>query len=131
MSGETDIDILLSGLTPVLQPQTYVFVSVLAVTPELLSRLQPKCMFYESEGVTLILTQDVADEHGFDYANTYRCITCHIYSSLEAVGMTAAVATALTEHNISANVIAAFHHDHIFVASADAHRAVDILAALG
>lgn len=42
-------------------------------------------------------------------------ITLTIYSSLDAVGLTAAVAGALADRGISANVVAAFHHDHLFV----------------
>jgi hypothetical protein len=46
------------------------------------------------------------------------------------VGLTAAVSAALTREGISANVIAAYYHDHIFVPEADAERALDALRAL-
>jgi hypothetical protein len=55
-------------------------------------------------------------------------ITLTVHSSLEAVGLTAAVSAKLTEHNISANVIAAYYHDHILVQS---ERAEDAMKALG
>ena len=42
----------------------------------------------------------------------------------------AAVAGALAEAGISANVVAAYHHDHIFVPAADAERALATLRAL-
>jgi hypothetical protein len=48
-------------------------------------------------------------------------------SSLEAVGLTAAVAGALAAAGISANVVAAFHHDHVFV---PADRGVEAMACL-
>ena len=38
-----------------------------------------------------------------------------LFSDLEGVGLTAAVSTTLADANISCNVIAATHHDHIFV----------------
>ena len=57
-------------------------------------------------------------------------ITLTIHSSLEAVGLTAAVSSALTEANISCNVVAAYYHDHIFVPIADADRAMNVLLAL-
>ena len=47
-----------------------------------------------------------------------------------ALGLTAAFATALTKAGISANVVAAFHHDHIFVPERDAERALETLRAL-
>jgi len=57
-------------------------------------------------------------------------ITLDIHSSLEAVGLTAAFATALGNEGISANVVAAYYHDHIFVPAVDAGRAVAALQAL-
>jgi len=42
-------------------------------------------------------------------------ISLGVESSLEAVGLTAAFSRALADLGISANVIAALHHDHIFV----------------
>jgi hypothetical protein len=44
--------------------------------------------------------------------------------------MTAALAKALTEAGISANVVAAYHHDHIFVPWARRHDALAALEAL-
>ncbi len=57
-------------------------------------------------------------------------ITLNVHSALEAVGLTAAVATALTREGISANVVAAYYHDHIFVPEVDAERALEALRAL-
>ena len=57
-------------------------------------------------------------------------LTMMVQSSLEAVGMTAAMATALTSAGISANVVAAYHHDHIFVPWARRHEAVAVLRGL-
>ena len=51
-------------------------------------------------------------------------------SALDAVGLTAAVATALTRVGIACNVIAGFHHDHLFVPVDSATRAMSALNAL-
>ena len=59
-----------------------------------------------------------------------RLITLTVHSSLDAIGLTAAFAEELTRHGISANVVAAFYHDHIFVGAGDAERAVAVLQAL-
>jgi hypothetical protein len=47
-----------------------------------------------------------------------------VHSSLEAVGLTAAVANRLAAENISANVVAGYYHDHIYVAAKDGDRAI-------
>ena len=57
-------------------------------------------------------------------------ITLNIHSSLEAVGLTAAVSQALASEAISANVVAGFYHDHIFVPRATGERAVACLTLL-
>jgi hypothetical protein len=53
-----------------------------------------------------------------------------VHSDLQAVGLTAAVAAALTQANISCNVVAAAHHDHIFVPIESGNEAVAVLQAL-
>ena len=68
---------------------------------------------------------------GLDASAHYARLTMMVHSSLEAVGMTAAMAAALTAAGISANVVAAFHHDHIFVPwdrRREAMRAIEALA---
>jgi len=57
-------------------------------------------------------------------------ITLTVHSSLEAVGLTAAFATALGNAGISCNVIAGFYHDHLFVGKDDAHTALTVLREL-
>ena len=60
-----------------------------------------------------------------------RRITLGVHSSLEAVGLTAVVSTLLAKHEISAaNMIAGYHHDHLFVPANDAERAVELLIQL-
>lgn len=48
-------------------------------------------------------------------------------SPLEAVGLTAAVSGALAGAGISANVVATFFHDHVFVPKASAELALAVL----
>ena len=85
------------------------------------------CTFMEKEGVTLVLEKSFADKKCIAYEYLAAWITLEIHSSLEAVGLTAAFASALTKANISANVIAGYYHDHIFVAVTDAVRAMQVL----
>jgi hypothetical protein len=95
-----------------------------------LTTVDPIGRFHEAEGTSLILTRAEAERLGLAGSATMRLITLTVHSSLEAVGLTAAVATALAEAGISANVVAAYHHDHIFVPAADAERALATLKAL-
>jgi hypothetical protein len=88
------------------------------------SDLEPIATVIESEGLTLVIPKSKADEYGLSYESVFRGITLKIHSSLEAVGLTAAISTKLTEHGISANVIAGYFHDHIFVQSAHAEKAI-------
>jgi len=90
----------------------------------------PACLFREAEGVTAILSRQDADSANISYSVPFAWITLTVHSSLEAVGLTAAVSRALTEANISCNVVAAYFHDHIFVPAKDASRAMQALVAL-
>jgi hypothetical protein len=84
----------------------------------------------EPEGLTVVLRRDVADAHGIAYDYVAAWISLTVHSSLEAVGLTAAFATALAREGISCNVLAGHHHDHLLVASADADHAVQVLRRL-
>jgi hypothetical protein len=42
-------------------------------------------------------------------------ISLEVHSSLNAVGLTAALSKALAEADISANIVAALRHDHLFI----------------
>lgn len=121
---------LLAHMAPTLQDGQYVFVTVKNGRYGDHTHLAPIASFSEPEGLTLVIPQTAADRAGLPYHATFSCITLLVHSSLEAVGLTAAVATKLTEHNISANVIAAYYHDHIFVPSESAAVALAALREL-
>jgi len=57
-------------------------------------------------------------------------ITLEVHSSLEAVGLTAAVSQALASEAISANIMAGYFHDHIFVPESAGERAMACLTLL-
>ncbi len=124
MSGEKNLKKLLTSLSAQLLPETYVFCTLPNGKYADYAELFPKCMFSEAEGFSLIITQKQAEQNNLDYTGIFRCITLTIHSSLEAVGLTAAVSGKLAENDISANVIAAYHHDHIFVKAEQADLAV-------
>ena len=127
MRGETDLASLLSSLHPELVAGEFVFCTLKNARYGGYAELSPLASFQEREGLTLVLPRHSADVAGFGYDCVFRCITLAVHSSLEAVGLTAAVAARLAGRDISANVIAGYYHDHIFVPS---ERAVDALALL-
>ena len=126
MAGMTGLTQLLRSLEPVLRSGEFVYATVL----DLPAGLPVEATVREPEGLTVVLRRDVADAHGFAYDYVASWITLSVHSSLEAVGLTAAFATALAREGISCNVLAGHHHDHLLVASADADRAVQVLRRL-
>jgi hypothetical protein len=127
MVGETNLTALLASMSPVLLDDEYVFCSVPGGQYGDYQTLSPLATFRESEGLTLVLTKAAAIEGGLSFESVFKGITLTIHSSLDAVGLTAAVANKLTEKGISANVIAAYYHDHIFVQTEKAALAIEAL----
>jgi hypothetical protein len=128
MAGEEDLGKLLATMQPVLQPGAFVFATIEG--HDVPVGLDPIGTFREAEGLTLILPAHDAIHPDIAAGNPMRQITLTVHSSLEAVGLTAAFANELTRHGISANVVAGYFHDHIFVGAEDAERAVAALEAL-
>ncbi len=126
MNGETDLETLLRDMRPVLNLGEYVF--CVLDSKEQAFALDPLCLFREGEGTTVILPRERADAAGLSYAASFAWITLRVHSSLEALGLTAAVSRALTEAGISCNVAAAYYHDHLFV---PIHQADGAMLALG
>ncbi|WP_372965909.1 ACT domain-containing protein [Marinobacter sp.] len=129
MSGTTELDALLRLMEPKLLDTEFVFCTVSGSLVDYVS-LDPVATFLEPEGLTLVLEKATARNAGLQFEGSFRQITLTVHSSLEAVGLTAAVSTKLAEKGISANVIAAYYHDHIFVQSAKADMALSALKEL-
>ena len=130
MAGALDLKDILVKMNPVLNGDEYVFCTLPHLSAEALLRLNPISTFQEEEGVSLIVTREVADRNCISYDFVFKRITISLHTSLDAVGLTALLSTALAEKGISANVVAAFYHDHIFVPSDKAEVALDALKAL-
>ena len=126
MTGETNLGTLLRSMKPIRHPKVYVFCSVADQNLNL-DGLQPICLFKETEGTTLILTQTEADTHAFSYAVRFCMITLSIHSSLEAVGFLAAITAKLAEKGISVNPVSAYYHDHLFIPLERADEAMALL----
>ena len=121
---------MISGMTPDVQPGNYVFVST--DDPTLIASLSSRTIstFKEEEGMSLLIPVELAEKSKLNVDHPMRCITLNVYSSLEGVGLTAAVSTALGDNAIPCNMVAAFHHDHVFVPSEMCDQAMEVLKSL-
>ena len=101
-AGERDLETLVRTLDPHLSADRYSFAVGDGAT------LDPGifALIREDEGATVIRA---------DAGGAWARISLGVQSSLEAVGLTAALSARLARAGISANVIAGLHHDHIFV----------------
>jgi hypothetical protein len=128
MAGETSLASLLRSMSPHLNDGEYVFCTIRD------GHLPKDCevigSFREQEGWTVILERGQAEKAGFSFDYVAAWITLNVHSALEAVGLTAAFASALGQAGISCNVIAGYYHDHLFVGQADAERAMTVLRQL-
>lgn len=143
--GERDLQTLLKTLRVVTHPSTFTFITVprgselpLSVM-NASSRLDESIymLFREAEGTTLILenaSQSIEQlQNNADYQSctvspvTWKMLTLNVHSSLEAVGFIAVISRALADDNISCNTVAAYYHDHIFMAEDKVEQAVSVI----
>lgn len=93
---------MVAEMAPVLDPKVW---SYLVVDGQPLPA-DTFALIREAEGLTAIIPAE-----GGDFAR----ITLMVHSALDGAGLTAAVSGALAEQGIACNVVAGFHHDHLFV----------------
>ena len=110
-----DMTEMVAGLSPVLQPETFVFCTIFSNSDATEAISVAKAMIHEDEGVSLILQRDEAVRLGMIFDTTYAQITLMVYSSLEGVGLTSSVSSKLAERGIPCNIVAGTQHDHVFV----------------
>jgi uncharacterized protein len=123
MAGIQDLETLLGSMEPELVAGEFVFVSV----PEPVPDLPAVAMVQEPEGITYVVTRHEADARGMEYDFVAAWITLRVHSALDAVGLTAAVSTALAQAGISCNVLAGRFHDHLLVPADATQHAIDTL----
>jgi hypothetical protein len=129
MPGETDLPTLLASMRPARRGE-YAFCLLDEATFRALP-VPPLGLFREAEGLTAILPREAAEAAGLAFTYTGVLITLEVHSSLHAVGFLARITTALAAAGVAVNVVSAIHHDHLFVAPADADRALAALDVLG
>jgi uncharacterized protein len=120
--AECNLQVLLRTMEPVLHPDPYGF----AVWTGGVLLIEPFATVAESEGLTVVGLLAELNASGMA-SDPWARISLTVHSDLAAVGLTATFATALGAEGISCNVIAGYHHDHLFV---QWDRREDALAAL-
>lgn len=120
--AESDLAVMLRTMKPVLHPEPYGFAVRDGVLP-----FQPFATVAEAEGLTVVAPLAAMEAAGMP-SDPWARISLTVHSDLAAVGLTAAFAAALGAEGISCNVIAGYHHDHLFV---QWDRRRDAMAALG
>lgn len=130
MAAISHLPTLLATMQPRLGADAFVFCTLPTGDWGRVATLDPVVVVRESVALTVVVTVATARAHGLVTEPVLRMITLDVHSDLEAVGLTAAFATALTEAEISANVVAGHYHDHIFVPDAQAEDAMRALKAL-
>ena len=124
-----DLGRLLAGLDPEVAPGLLAYAE-LPPGAGVSAGLEPLAVLHEDEGATVIAAPDALRDAGLQPVFPCRRLVLRVRSALEAVGLTAAVATALAEAGIPCNVLAAFHHDHLLVPAERAEEALARLRAL-
>ena len=127
MTGERNLGKLIASMSPALMEGEYVFCTFEDAKYGDHLDLEPIVTIKESEGLTLVVPKNRADDKDLSYESVFKGITLSVHSSLDAVGLTAAFSSKLGEHGISANVIAGYYHDHIFVQKELADKAIEAL----
>ena len=114
----TDLGTLLAEMQPVLHDEPYGFEML---DPDAPLPADVFAMIWEAEGMTLIAPFP---------DGAWARISLSVHSSLSAVGLSAAVARALAERGLPANIVAGYHHDHILVPWERRHEALEALTTL-
>ncbi|MEX3014908.1 ACT domain-containing protein [Gymnodinialimonas hymeniacidonis] len=121
MAPVSDTSAMIAGMNPERMPGRWAFRTIAA---EDLAVLLPDALavFREAEGISALVPANTEEA-------AMAQITLKVFSSLEGIGLTAAVSTVLAEAGIACNVIAATLHDHIFVPEDRADEAIALLKA--
>jgi len=110
----------------ILNKGEYVFCSIIDINKININNII--CSFKESEGYSIIISKEEAIKNNLPFYFVSAWITLEIDSTLDSVGLTSSFSRELTNAGISCNVIAAYHHDHIFVPYKKRLKAVKILS---
>lgn len=127
MPGETDLATMLESLRITRREEPFTVVSLRSPI-EVGDAIA--ALVTEDEGTTAVVTIAEAERRGWPVDFRAAWLTVSVHSSLEAVGLTAALSAVLADQGIACNVLAGYHHDHLLVPLERADDAVEALEAL-
>ncbi len=137
MSGETDLQKILATLTVSRRADPVTMLSLDRLSLDPASADVPptvgdgiEAVISEAEGITVVATVAEAERRGWSAEFVAAWLTIEVHSSLEAVGLTRAMAAVLGDAGIPCNVLAGFYHDHILVPLDQADEAIAQLESL-
>lgn len=128
MSGLTDLKDTLDSLKVSCDEIEYGFASI--PDDSVISRDKVLATFQENGRLAVIAPKEYLDSKEIENEGPYAKLTIDVHTSLELVGLTAVMATKLAKNGISANVVAAFYHDHVFVQYNLRQRAIELLESM-
>lgn len=125
--GETDLDVMLATLAVQRRPGIFTYIAVEVPTPGLLAAAH--AVVKEGPLTTIVLPVEAAARAGQRGPVELAWLTLTVHSSLEAVGLTAAVSGRLAKLGIACNVLAGYGHDHLLVPIDRVDEAIGALTA--
>ena len=123
--GERDLAVLLRDMDVARRPGAFAYILAVSGTAA-----PPGTFAMIDEGGTTAYVVDADSPLGEQAPFRAAWLTLTVHSALEAVGLTAAVATALAGAGIPANVLAGYYHDHLLVPEDRADDAIAVLRSL-
>jgi uncharacterized protein len=124
--GETDLGMMLATLSVERRPGVFTYVAIERPTTDLTDVAH--AIVVEGTQTTLVLPVESALRADLPFDVELAWLTLSVHSSLEAVGLTAAVSARLAALGIACNVIAGYRHDHLLVPVGRADEAIDALS---
>lgn len=97
---------MIAGMDPALMPGLYQFCTLSDPAPIAAAVPDALGMFHAAERLSLNLPDQTARALGLPLTGPPRQITLVVLTALEAVGLTAAVASARADHGIACNMVA-------------------------
>jgi uncharacterized protein len=116
---------MLAGLDVVQRPGEFVYMSI----PDR-EQAPADAIAMVDEGTTVTYVVPARSSSAVDGSFAAAWLTLTVHCSLEAIGLTAAVAGALSARSIPANVLAGQRHDHVLVPVAHSDQAIAAVRAL-